>query len=74
MTASMCHLMHAKGYALYTIRFYQERYSSIRKLLDLSCEQINAKILFFSFSRKFHALKIFAYTVNHDLKTYFNKF
>jgi len=36
-------------YALYTIRFYQERYPSIRKLLELPREQINAKILFFSF-------------------------
>ena len=33
----------------------------------MSHEQINAKILFFSFSRNFHASKITAYTVYHHI-------
>ena len=52
--------MHVNDYALDTIQFYQK---DIRECLKLSREQINAKILFLSFSWIFHASKISAYTV-----------
>ena len=35
----------------------------ISECLEYSCEQINVKMLFLSFSQKFHALKITGYTV-----------
>ena len=57
--------MHVSDYAPDTIQSYQEDINShvIRECLELSCEQINTKIQFSSFSQIFKASKISAYTV-----------